>query len=240
MKYLLTALTTIMVFGLLALSAPVLAQTPDGQTPAQETVCDALQEDGITKGLYGLCVAFCEAGDYADELDTITPEELAALETSSPSGRILANYNKKKDRADNPNDPDMPCILVEEPCPCWTADELASTGDGIHNISGTQPDRVGCYSSGQILTGGSGTLNIFDFSNPYPYNNGRLEQMVVWESGRLNACRMQIIDPDTPSLFSQLSVEAGTLTEEQHDACVAQAVAHWESQQTGYTEGNCP
>ena len=35
--------------------------TPDGLTPAQEDVCDDLK--GGTAGLYGLCVAFCEAHD---------------------------------------------------------------------------------------------------------------------------------------------------------------------------------
>ena len=34
------------------------AKTPDGQTPAEETVCDDLEG-----ALYGLCVAFCEAMD---------------------------------------------------------------------------------------------------------------------------------------------------------------------------------
>ena len=43
MKYLLTALTTIMAFGMLTVSMPVFAQTPDGETPANEGVCDELQ-----------------------------------------------------------------------------------------------------------------------------------------------------------------------------------------------------
>jgi hypothetical protein len=85
MKYLLTTLTTIMAFGLLTVSMPVYSQTPDGQTPAEEVVCDPLMEDGVTKG------------------------------------RILANYNKKK----QDGDPDMPCILVQE-----SGDEIAAI-DGI-------------------------------------------------------------------------------------------------------------
>ena len=66
MKYLLTTFTTIIAVVMFMTASPVLAQTPDGDTPAVETVCDSLQEDGITKGLYGLCVAFCEAQDVAD------------------------------------------------------------------------------------------------------------------------------------------------------------------------------
>ena len=111
--------------------APVaFAQTPDGATPANEGVCDVLQVDGVTKGLYGLCVAFCEAQDFASVSGPMTEEDLEKIMDVPNSGNILANYNKKKERANNVNDPDMPCIKVEEPCPCWAADELA-TIDGI-------------------------------------------------------------------------------------------------------------
>lgn len=238
MKYLLSTFTTTIAVGMFMTAPPVLAQTPDGDTPAQETVCDALQEDGITKGLYGLCVAFCEAGDYADEADTITPEELATLETSSPSGRILANYNKKKDKANNPNDPDMPCILVEEPCPCWTADELASTADGIHNITGNLPERVACWSLGSIVDGGEGWLQTYDWSSN-PGTEAIQEQMLVRDQAGEHMCRFLVFSPNTPRLVSQLSIEAGTLTEAQHASCVAQALAHWDSR-TECTEGTHP
>ena len=70
-----------------------LAATPDGVTPANEGVCNVLQASGITPGLYGLCVAYCEAQD----LDTFDKEP--------PSTKILANYNKRKQASD----PTMPC-----------------------------------------------------------------------------------------------------------------------------------
>ena len=76
-----------------------VAQTPDGETPANEGVCDSLQ--GATPGLFGLCNAYCEAQD----LDT--------FDKNPPNDRILANYRKKM----KAGDPDMPCIQV--PCPCW-------------------------------------------------------------------------------------------------------------------------
>jgi len=102
----------VVALGLAGFTAPTLAQTPDGETPANEGVCDILQ--GATPGLYGLCVAYCEAQD----LDTFDKEP--------PSTKILANYNKKK----KAGDPDMPCLKV--PCPCWSDEELASiTSDGI-------------------------------------------------------------------------------------------------------------
>jgi hypothetical protein len=97
----------VLVAGLAATSTPVLAATPDGQTPANEGVCDGLKTNA-TPGLYGLCVAYCEAQD----LDTFDKEPA--------SSKILDNYNKKKQAGD----PAMPCVKV--PCPCWTDAELAS------------------------------------------------------------------------------------------------------------------
>lgn len=97
---------------LLGLTSSVQASTPDGETPANEGVCDVLK--GGTAGLYGLCVAYCEAQD------------LDSFDKGPPNVRILANYNKKK----LAGDPDMPCIQV--PCPCWSAAEFGSiTADGM-------------------------------------------------------------------------------------------------------------
>lgn len=94
---------------LLGLNTPVVALTPDGETPANEGVCNVLQ--GGTPGLYGLCVAYCEAQD----LDLVGDKE-------TPNAKILANYRKKMQAGD----PDMPCVQV--PCPCWSAEQLANVG----------------------------------------------------------------------------------------------------------------
>lgn len=103
----------ILVAGVIGFAAPAAASTPDGETPANEGVCDALM--GATPGLYGLCVAYCEAQD----LDTVNRGKM-------PNEKILANYRKKM----KSGDPDMPC--VQAPCPCWTAEELASmSADGL-------------------------------------------------------------------------------------------------------------
>ena len=96
--------------------------TADGLPPSGESVCDGLQEPGITGGLFGLCNAFCEAKDC---------DEYPAGEEPRSCQRILANYERKRDRANNPMDPEMPCL--EEPsasCPCWTPDEFAARGEG--------------------------------------------------------------------------------------------------------------
>jgi hypothetical protein len=95
----------------LVFAAPAIAETPDGTTPANEGVCDGLKTTA-TPGLYGLCVAYCEAQD----LDVTGKEP--------PNTKILENYNKRKQASD----PDMPCVKI--PCPCWTDAELASISVG--------------------------------------------------------------------------------------------------------------
>ena len=52
---------TILAVGAILFTGTLYAQTPDGETPANEGVCDELMF--YTPGLYGLCVAFCEAQD---------------------------------------------------------------------------------------------------------------------------------------------------------------------------------
>jgi hypothetical protein len=121
---------TLSFFGVFALSLvfslPTTAATPDGQTPANEGVCDGLM--GGSPGLYGLCNAYCEAQD----LDTFDKEP--------PRTKILENYRKKM----KAGDPDMPCI--QTPCPCWTNEELASFGD-----DGTAAACPGSSSKLQII-----------------------------------------------------------------------------------------
>ena len=108
LSMLIAILGTVLFAGWAAMSVPVMASgTPDGSTPANEGVCDVLK--GGTAGLYGLCVAYCEAQD----LDIVGDKE-------TPNNKILDNYRKKMQAGD----PDMPCVKV--PCPCWTDAELAN------------------------------------------------------------------------------------------------------------------
>lgn len=93
----------------------VFAQASGGDTPANEGVCDDLH--GGTPGLYGLCVAFCEAQDCEPDFDAEDPFE----ECTFGAQRVLDNYNKKK----KDGDPDMPCIQQAE-CSCWTSEMLAN------------------------------------------------------------------------------------------------------------------
>lgn len=98
-----------------AITGPAAAQTPDGETPANEGVCDELMY-GATKGLYGLCVAFCEAQDCEFNVE----DPLAGFEECKPSSPKLLELYRKKMGA---GDPDMPCVQQSE-CPCW-GDSLA-------------------------------------------------------------------------------------------------------------------
>jgi hypothetical protein len=126
MKYSLSSLL------LMSLSAVVPAAPPmmqGGQIPVQESVCDPLKAEDVTKGLYGMCVAFCEGGGFASHDVPLTEAEFDALAQAAPSGAILRNYNRKKQASD----PDMPCIVLaeDEPCLCWTSQELLEVSDGV-------------------------------------------------------------------------------------------------------------
>ena len=104
------------MFGLTA-----LAQTPDGETPANEGVCDELI--GMKPGLYGLCVAFCEAQDAEATFDTATGEVTFAEGTRPSDPMLLEMYNRKR----GVDGPPMPCVNVTvNECPCWTEAEIAA------------------------------------------------------------------------------------------------------------------
>jgi hypothetical protein len=108
-------------------AAPNVA--PGGGESISESVCDPLKAQGVTKGLYGLCVAFCEGGEYAAHDVPLTEDELQALAGKAPSGVILRNYHRMKQASD----PDMPCIVraVADACPCWSSSELLEVSDGV-------------------------------------------------------------------------------------------------------------
>jgi hypothetical protein len=77
-----------------------------GVVPAKENVCDPLKARGVTKGLYGLCVAYCEAEAH--------------------SAAVLDNFNRRR----TANDPEMPCAAAPVTCPCWTQEMLAAAAGG--------------------------------------------------------------------------------------------------------------
>lgn len=190
-------------------SLPVVAATPDGQAPAEETVCDPLKADGVTKGLYGLCVAFCEAQDVTSIAAPLTEDELNAIMADAPSGIILENYNKKKTESD----PGMPCIMAEAPCPCWSNEELIE-------IDGQQPSGLpyGFFSCDQSSSETSELIAMREFDN----GGTKLQQAVatmsnqqgdsVYKCGYMN---QQYIPP----VRRILATDEGTLTQTQYDTC---------------------
>lgn len=82
---------------LLTFAGAALAQTPDGQPPSQETVCDA-----ETGAAYGLCNAYCEAMDC----DSNEPDASATA-----CGKVRGKFQNITGR-------DVPCEEVVVVCPC--------------------------------------------------------------------------------------------------------------------------
>lgn len=122
----LTNLKLILLGVCCCLITPVFATTPDGQTPAEETICDPLRANGVTKGLYGLCVAVCEAQDCDPVLNGD-----GTLDTSdcTPAGaKLIEKYNARRD-VNNPLDLAMPCLPPPPaPCPCFNAEQAMNVG----------------------------------------------------------------------------------------------------------------
>jgi hypothetical protein len=83
-----------------------------------DSVCDDELLDGnVNPGLYGLCVAYCEAQDCDSYGDDGRP---------SSCNRLISNYNRLK----GDSGPDMPCDTDVE-CPCWSMDELSYGGGDL-------------------------------------------------------------------------------------------------------------
>jgi len=78
-KYLMTAT----MLAVLSFAPMSLAQTADGETPAEETVCDE-----FNGAMYGLCVAYCEAMDC---------QHGDWLATDEACERVLTNYMTHSD-----------------------------------------------------------------------------------------------------------------------------------------------
>lgn len=90
----------VMITGLLGVPGLALAYghgTPDGQPPAEETICNPTV--GLRGAAYGLCVAYCEANDC--ELD---PDQRACEV-------LLNNFLRATGRTD------VPCISVQVDIP---------------------------------------------------------------------------------------------------------------------------
>lgn len=210
------------IWGLILVSLSMVglaatASTPDGETPAIETVCDPLMADGISQGLYGLCIAFCEAQDIADEDLSITEDELLALQDAAPSGSILDAYNNIK-KAD---EPDMPCIKVDSTCPCWTDDELLAI-DGIAPDSTMLSTR--CVRATDPATGTVDVATVLENSS----QPATLFRVTAWDVQRNGNIDQRCAYRNTQGGFvdtRNLSVTTGTMTPGQAGACLDEVLA---------------
>lgn len=116
----------VVAFGLLgavmffAVGNNVLAMgTPDGETPAEETVCDELSGPS-----FGLCNAYCEAMDCDSDFPAAS---------QNACDKVAANYAKHSDGEE------LPCVVVEEECPCL---------DLAPDILALNYTPAGCFGSG--------------------------------------------------------------------------------------------
>ena len=211
------------------MAPPSLAQKPGGETAANEGVCDVLQ--GATPGLHGLCVAFCEAQDHADVLVATTAQEIQALADAAPSGRKLANYNKKKKEGD----PAMPCIPVPpvpppvpppvtDTCPCWPGAELAEIDGIMWDGSASSSDVEGETDGRRCVDYTSeGYANVFALEAQRESDMSTTAQSVDAPSLGVQLCAFQRFSngPEGSSTAITLTVGQGTLTAEESAACTA-------------------
>ena len=92
-------LLILLAIGMSIYIAPlVVAQTPDGTTPAEESVCD-----GLEGAAYGLCVAYCEAQDC--DLVSNTSQDTQSCQS------LRKNYAKKTGGAIPPCDVPVACCI---------------------------------------------------------------------------------------------------------------------------------
>jgi hypothetical protein len=111
-----------LLFGALMTWSPAAADTPDGQTPSEETVCD--QERGAA---YGLCTAYCEAMDCDSE---------APQASATGCSRVRANFERITGRP-------LPCDIA---CPCGLQLPLfAELGEGTVPVEG-------CIADDQVIS----------------------------------------------------------------------------------------
>ncbi len=116
-------------------AAPAMAQTPDGETPAEENVCD-----GQVGQAFGLCNAYCEAMD-CDSLDPQASETACA----KVGGRFESVTGMRP-----------PCEMF---CPCFDAADIQQEGTifqcgknfpGFDNLAGVLFDNGEQACSGEL------------------------------------------------------------------------------------------
>jgi hypothetical protein len=151
-----------------------MAQTPDGETPAVEEVCDGLEGKA-----YGLCNAYCEAKDCGE----------AAEETGHKSCQ-----NLKDNYFDLTGEEIFPCEEAIFECPCLIS--MIEEGDSLEEIFNTfdnnAPTELGsavqdiCYDDFRVL----------EYSMYYTNDFNVLVDgvsMLIIETGTVDVCAVNLI-----------------------------------------------
>ncbi len=153
---------------LLAFASVSPAQTPDGTTPAVETICDT--EVGAA---YGLCNAFCEAMD---------------CETDAPQASAIA-CDKVKGKYQQITGHEPPCLAPACPCIEQVPGFLAGANGPIEAcIDDSDGDKsiVGLFADGGLFTswaateGGPAACGLGEFSE---------QNLILITEEELQACQ---------------------------------------------------
>lgn len=171
-------LLAVLTISLLTLATPfnsAMAKKPHAKQAPAQSVCDGLI--GHTPGLYGLCVAYCDAESCDAEA-----AESGQCKRKAPNESILRNYDRKMQAGDPP----MPCVAPPtSPCPCLTEEEAGfghwvscSIEDGQTRVSGIQ---------GELLSIDTGASTC-ELSNMY----GTSDRFSGLNNQQLEACNTMI------------------------------------------------
>ncbi len=200
-------------------------RTPDGTPPSEEDVCDDLKYG--TPGLYGLCIAFCEAHDCIPDYSLDNPY----ANCKKSDSRILANYKRKM----RDGDPEMPCLPGKHDsesnlCPCWSKAQLAMfpykdqfdnvVWSGMSaNINGNYEDDGCSQDLGYIGEGvalADGTFLHFDIAA----YNGDCEGTFC--SGEVFCEKDDVLGVACPDGVETSNYTPDEITDEEYEACAQQ------------------
>ena len=178
------------LIGSILISAASTAQPINHQMPTNESVCDGLK--GQAPGLFGLCVAFCDAQDCTATYNPDTGELVYDEKCKPSSPKLLDNFNKLA----GDGGPTMPCVnVVATECPCWTEAELDYVADGrsifckspsLYGYDATRYNKMDIASASFSAFGGTGTCY---YNENSPYFTTRLQEITDEE---FNVCQISI------------------------------------------------
>jgi hypothetical protein len=187
-----------------------------GVTPVNQGVCDGLKVQGVTPGLYGLCVAYCEALDCPDPNSISSdPDKVATRQCKTASPKILARYNSiKKD-----SDPGMACVRTT--CPCWNSAELSKVG----TITTDPPHVVYQFTNWDSYS--STTVDDLEEYQSFPSSTVWREAAVLWSGDppSTNCQYVNIVIDWTTGAWTG-TINAQQITETQAQVCRTELDTH--------------